>query len=390
MADEGVTGEKAGDEAGTDSPDIKALRREKEELGLRAEIAASRRTLVGLGLSGVKTPEGEIKIDGETPIEGVILSYRALESVAAAIAERVAGAQPDPSLRVVLHDAAIFKGISVLSALREQLDLLDAEATALIGEVSPAGGLETVAGAALPTAGALISSAVELVSLFRKDVTLNYGKVEPADRTLAVAVAGALTAKGVVVIDSAMVPIDPAGGTKGSTLSAKLQALHEKRTRLAAMGRSLASTRKARATKLQPEAAAPEGADAPAADEETPQEMAVSAMVAALGTFLDTLLKVDEATGAARLAQMLDAEKLEARLDPKTVFLWLKVDAAGGASRVTKSLFSSAVDYSGGAVASFSLYGRDGVLRAAGTVPRYTGFVTLVPKSPPRGLLPGR
>jgi hypothetical protein len=94
-------------------------------------------------------------------------------------------------------------------------------------------------------------------------------------------------------------------------------------------------------------------------------------------SFRDGLSKIDDKIGNSPLTRVIAGETLSARLDGGAYVLWLKAVAAGGAAHAKVSTFDSNISYSGGAVISYAIFGPDGDLLEADTIPMYGGKVVI-------------
>jgi hypothetical protein len=359
------------------SPTIAKLTAELAELDLRTQIAEKRKTLATIDLSAAKAPEGNITIDGDSALEGVILAYQALNTIAKTIAGRVRSKSAGSS-RIFLYNPADFAACASLHTFLLHLDLLDRELEAANAQGIMAQGQHpgTEFAAGLVTAGAVINSALQVASLFRVDQTLKHISITMEDRAVAVAVGAALSAMGVNVYDTAIIPVppsDPALPDAGSAISKRLEALGEKRSELVALRNRLAMIAKSKLEKAA--GSASKAGDDPANDALVGAQARIDQALAVLDVFQATLLKSDDAAGTSLLAQVRAAEKLSDLMDPNACYLWLKLAAAGGGWKTTKHLLSSKIAYSGGAVAMFALYGSNGKILDAGTLPHYSGYI---------------
>ena len=90
---------------------------------------------------------------------------------------------------------------------------------------------------------------------------------------------------------------------------------------------------------------------------------------------LASLVDVDEKTGISKLEKLITGEILSTELDKNdTDILYLKVVAGGGNNKVTRNLLWSRLFYSGGAIITYFLLDKDGVIKASKTFYNYTGY----------------
>ena len=392
-----------------DSPELAALKAQAGIVAQQTAIAEGQQKMVAALLpSNVKPLEGSAKIDGDHPIEGQILAYHAINQIAKDLAKHVKGLGVT---RVFIHgDSEInlligfqsFKGqLEMLRRqLQEEIDLGKTEVAdrraALKTDVAP-----PTAAAALPAAlvvGAAARSAIDLLALFRSDVTLKFKDLTIPDLALIAAVAGALQKQGVVVYHTAMVP--PMLFDATSTILTTLNDLHELGSQLESVLRSvrdLQDTVKKDIADLDSQIAAAAAAQPPtdpkplearknrradALGRLTAVDARLAATATAFAAFNAALVKSDSTGTSSPLGQLLRAEKLATAAGTTSHLLTVKVAAAGGGVKTKQSLFRSArVFHSGGSVIDFILFAPSGEIAAAGTLPYYTGFLELTERS---------
>jgi hypothetical protein len=84
---------------------------------------------------------------------------------------------------------------------------------------------------------------------------------------------------------------------------------------------------------------------------------------------------VDENTGISRLEKLVKGEILSTELDKNgTDILYLKVVAGGGNNKATRNLLWSRLFHSGGAIITYFLLNKDGVIKASKTFYNTTGY----------------
>jgi len=335
----------------------------------RAE-GQSNSTFQNPGLPELAGHKRTISVNGEFPIESLLLAYQAISDIADEIATRVISDEDrsaNNSNRILIHNPADFKSIEALRTFQLQTDALKHLFEKLIEEVAriikPTPRL-AFAGA-ITALGALISSGLQLLSLFRVDQQLKGFKIEVEDQTLAVVVAGALRKRGVHVYSTGTFPIVPKPRPESQIVVSALKELIELRTKLVALGDRLAALAGA-GTDLKPNK-----------DNTRKLHERVVAAIAALDAFEDGLAKRDEKSGLSPLSQLVAGESLLDFLDERTRILWLKALAASGCSYSKKGTFEGDLTYSGGAVASYALYSHSGELLEADIITAYAGHVRM-------------
>lgn len=369
------------------SPQIERLRKQEAELKLRADIATTRRQLAQIGLSDAKVPEGTIDVGGDTPVEGLVLAYQAINALATTLAKRIAGRTPKPE-RVFIHNAADFRALSALNAFGVQLELIRGRLEGLAAEAGAALGEETAELLELlPVAGAVIGSALEFASLFRVDQSFNYANIEVENQALVTAAAGELRKSQIDVIATTTTPV-LGGQPPESGIRHRLGELRDLQSQLVGLRSRIARSIKTNTGGLvENGGAAPEDGGS-AGVRLSGLDARIEAALTELEEFVAALVKPDDPAAGPFLAQLLEAETLHGLIDEKTCFLWLKAVASGGGSRTRKTAVSSKISYSGGAIVSFALYDRFGSMLDAATIPLYSGFIEIDEVEPRTGLLP--
>lgn len=351
--------------------------------------------------SDVKPLEGTVKIDGDHPVESQILAYHALNRLAKKITEVVTGVKPK---RILIHSEADINSLMSFQSFFEQMLLIRDELTSVNKGAKSAleEAVQTLSGearsemVAVPfalapvIAGAVLRSAIDLLSLFRVDVSLKSKDLTINDLALVATVSGRLVGSGVPVFNPSLIP--PHLFAKESRVRENLRELDKLSSDLDETRRDLEQFQekvKAAVTELSDKLTA---AAVPPPDTKPLKQaidirqrvfdrLAIStarlnATTTAFNTFRETLLKTDEASGLNALARLLRSEKLSGAAGEDSHLLVLKVAAAGGGLKTKQSKFSSGkVMYSGGAIVEYLLFAPDGSTAAAGTLPAYTGFI---------------
>jgi hypothetical protein len=338
--------------------------------------------LFNLGLPDSAGHKGTITIDENAPVEGVILAFDAVGKLADYIAARVMEVNKAKA-PIVFHNPADFVALGELRAFNSLAEvfckmLADLLARAeKLREKSPfdasMGQLEflslTAAGA-VGAIGSLISSGLQILSLFRADHTFKNYKVEVEDQVLAITVAGRL-ASSIPVFSSGVVPVKPAAE---SPALKTLKGLKDQRMKLQA----------ALALLGEDEDEEPVAPGATSEPKKPPKPAPIVKLIAEINqalkdfdTFVQSLSKVDDKTGASRLSQIIIGETLDALLDKGALILWLKAVAAGGGTHARITTFTDELTYSGGAIASYAIFNGSGALKEANTVPMYGGKISI-------------
>lgn len=347
----------------SESPTEMAVQAAKTEAAVTG--GKDKESLPNLGIPESEGHKGTISIDGDVPIESVLLAYQAVRAIATEIAERVTdpkdGGKP---LKVLIHNPQDFHSIEALRTFDLRAGLIAGSLTTLADEarklLNADGALEALD--PFTVTGIAITAGLQLLSLFRVDHKLKNFKIEIEDQTLATAVAGALKRRGVTVYNTAIVPFPPKDPLESKILSPRLAELIKLRATLIELGDRLVPSEK------KPEEVDPK--------RKKLRDRLVAA-IAGLDAFDDSLVKVDDKTGGSPLSQLFVAESVLSVLDPGTLILWTKTVAAGGGSHSKEGTFTSDLTYSGGAIANYAVYRHSGELIKADIVPKYAGYVRM-------------
>lgn len=365
----------------------------KEEADTAANRAKRLQTILP---SQVKAPEGTTKVEGD-PIECQILAYKQMKKLAAAIGTAVASVTPPPTKIVIYSESEInlilgleaFTTQLTIAKTRLQLEVEHAKKVIASIKSGPSRAGVVAASMALVAAGGAIRAAADFISLFNIDETVKYKDLTILDISLAAAVARALQGK-ISIYHPSIVPPHLLGSKSGirhdlSVLAILRNDLDEVLNDVARLQTGL--KRKidrlvAKIAKDQEAGKPPNAADAAERDRlqaDYDRLAAVAARIQASATSYDAftaaLLKADETTGLSGLSRVLRAEKLKA-LDASH-WLLLKMAGAGGGYKTRRWLWwpTTKLYYSGGAIAQFMLFDREGKIVKADVLPKYSGFI---------------
>ena len=413
-AKEETTDQKTG-QAPPDPPELARLKIEKEISDQELAIAENRsKRLQAMMPSKIEAPEGgKTTIEGDHPIESQILAYRALNDLARVIANKVRACNPRPTA-IVIHNDAEVNALLALQGFDAQLDLIE---TRLGGEIRHARRVvadartairtdeaptaTAVTGAALVVVSGVLRAAADMVALFRVNTSLKYKDLTIADHALVAAVSGELAQPNppdaanpaITVYHPALLP--PGLGDDTSAIRDKLDRLAALRGEIDVQQAEIAPVSdelKQQIAALDEEIAAGE-AETPKDDKRSERNARSTKQVAserlatltarlqaastAFDAFQAALVKADESSGINALVRMLRAEKLK-NAAGAAHWLVLKVATAGGGFKTKQFLWwPMGVHYSGGAIVEFILFNAVGAIVAAGTTPKYTGFIQI-------------
>jgi hypothetical protein len=412
MADSPVSTNKPGGDSSQPgapaNPQLAALKAESAITAEQLTIAQNRQKLLSTVLpSDVKPLEGSVKVDGDHPVESQILAYQTLDRLARTIANEIAEFKP---VRVLIHADAEIGGVLGLEAFRNQLNIIQQEFEKDIGAAEPAindakailrgeklAGMAPLIETAL-VAGTLARSAIDLLSLFRTDVSLKYKDLTIADIALVAAVCGHLCRKNIAVYDPALLPPNPFGST--SKVVERINALTDLQGKIESLSADIASVQGElkqkideltakidEAAKLTPprddlHSKRDREVRQHAFDRLTAVGTAIATAVAGFAALKAALLKPDDESGQNALSKILRAEKFAGMAGQNPHLLFLKVAAAGGGYKIKQSKFGSGeLLYSGGAIVEVILFDSTGRIVYAATLPAYSGFIKVNERS---------
>lgn len=391
--------------AQSDSPELAALKAQKAILEEQAAMAESRKKIVSATLaSEVKPLEGTVKIDADNPVESQILAYKSLNSVAQRIADKVAAKKP---ARVLIHADTDLSGLLGFQAFVRQLELIHtqltgekeaAEATLIDARQVAQGKIVAIAAPGLLMAplviGAAIRSSIDLLSLFRTDVSLKYKDLTIGDLALVASVSGHLLEKNIDIYYPSVMP--PGMFSKDSDVLNRLKEMDKAREALDGVHRNVTDLKaelKQQIETLNTEITTAAAANPPqdvtskkalrdrkqtALNELAASDARLTAAATAWTAFQSALIKADENSGLNALTRLIRAEKLATVAGADSHLLLLKVAAAGGGHKTKRNLFySGKVFYGGGAIVEFILFEPSGKMAAAATLPAYSGLIEL-------------
>lgn len=372
-----------------ETPEVTALKQQNAVLNLQVEAAQARQKLLTATFpSDVKALDGTIKVDGDHPIESQMYAWKAVNDVATQIARDVKAS----ATKVLIYNDSDVNLLVGLGSFKAQLNLLktqlDQEAKAAQTAASDADAANAPAMAAIPAiaatpfvASSIIKSTIDLISLFRVDVSIKAKDLNITDLAFFSAVAGALQAKNVAVYDGAVIP--PMFRDPDSAVQATLQeldgligrlnesdkkldgALDKLKTALETITQEITDAKAAQPPKSTTERERQQQKITGTIDKANAEKGKIRATEDAYNTFRVALLKTDDALGLTPLAKILRAEKLD-RCAQDAYWLMIKVAAAGGAYRTKRWLWKSEISYSGGVIAHFTLFDPQGKVVASG------------------------
>jgi hypothetical protein len=386
-----------------ENPELVAIKSESAIVAEQLVIAQNRQKMLAMIVpSDLKPPEGTLKVDGDHPMESQILAYRSLNQAANAIAAKVLEAKPT---QVLIHADADVSALFGLQAFMAQLDLIEAEfdkdiqlaKTALADAKTVADGqlLAQAAGFMLApmVIGTVIRSAVDLLAMFRTDITLKYKDLTIGDLALVAAVSGCLC-EHIPVYNPTLLsphPFDMSSAIvkRLEDLTGLQRNLENQQTAVANLQARLKQQIDELSDQIKTMASATPLQNSGKTERDRIKRQEQFDRLAAVNSNLSTaiisfanlkagLLKSDDASGMNALTKIIRAEKFKAAAGTNSHILVLKMAAAGGGFQTKKkALGSTDISYSGGSIVEAFLFDPTGKIAYAATLPFYTGFVSV-------------
>jgi len=361
------------------------LKREKELLALRKDIAESQKAiaearkqtlLASLPTASVEPLEGTVTLDTtKAPIESEVHAYTALRTAATSLAGQIKpeqAGQTDPEQLVVCGEDD-WKRLRAYRVFTQQVEYL----SGLYEQELATGVFATPEAAADPSfmlissvATAVAKSALDFLALFRTDITVTHHTFTAQDVALVYEVGRALKAKGVrVFYGDELLPLPHTGASASGTWPSVTERLGVLNAFRINAGQEVAAYE----AKQAGEEEAMQQADADRAHR-------LKALNARVDALMKDLSTADATTGESPLSTLVQTERLARLLhQTESQILVLKVIRLGGSSQTKKHLFKmNSVWYSGGAIVCYALYERDGSLGVSGVETANTGYVPAV------------
>lgn len=342
--------------------DLAAAEKRAKEAELAAKTAEQEAKAFKAGLpeSTATALEGKITIDDKTVIETETLAHKSLAVVAKNISKEVRAARPavpdgTSKPKIFIYNETDIGALTAFRAYTGQMKVLGQQ----FDDIAQTGPAPLIGVAAIPLVTATLKSVVDLVALFRTDTDIKGVTVSLDELALASEVAGSLSDTHAVYI-SKLYPLEavPATTLAGAQVQARLADVR----------------RKATAAEVRVNAMPPGDDTAKKVEKEAKaaQQARLTELRAVLNAYEAALSKPAE-QGVSTLGTLIRGETLEALMKDGSI-LYLKVLKAGGSNRVTRSLWSTKLTHSGGAIVNFVLFNSDGSVAKASMVSDYSGY----------------
>lgn len=338
----------------------------------KAEVDAQKALLQSMFPSGTpKTIEGKIAGSEALTLENQIIAYEAVDNITNGIGEEVLNAIPDPdNSRIIIHNSAdlnsIVQYITLMNQLKQAIKVYDEllkPRIVLPGESGSSGLASALMAPQL--ASSVLSSVIDLISMFRTDTEFKATTVNIDNQALIGHVAKSLLAqkKTVQIYYPEIVPANILFMDDGDTLDIieQLNTLLEKKSmaaeKVAEYEAQDDAQKKANGLRLA-----------------IPKLKALNDQVDKINA---DLLRADDKGQTTPLNTLIKAERLKkAGNKANSYLLYVKALNTTGTTKLTKNLFTGSKMYhSGGAVISFILFDPQGAIVKSNTLHDYKGFI---------------
>lgn len=360
-------------------PELQELQSEIDKLKLELQLLQTQRELAEaqqpiLPESNVIPLEGRATVEGTSSIESHILTYDVMRGVAEQFRidfDTLREINDDRELlpqSIIIHDENVINSLSIhrvyeaqrialTEAFKEELPNLTPTE-----EVPSARTVTDLSLAAVP--GSLLRSVIDLLALFRQDVTIRNETVNASLNALISQIAyefrnnsphGSIT-----IYHPSLYLIDLQEGGGNELFSNILEGLDELFRYREQSGVEVSELeQKGKENRTT---------------EDNRKLGRLKELNQQLDNFINGLSTINEATGVSAIYALARAEQVQGILKDGGAILFLDVEHSGGSSRTTRSLFSSGrVEYSGGVIVSYILFGRSGQILLSNTLHGYSG-----------------
>ncbi len=361
------------DAVAANSEDVSDLQKETDLLTKRkAEVDAQKALLQSIFPSGTpKTIEGKITGSEALTLENQIIAYEAVDNITNGIGEQVLDAIPDAgNSRIIIHNAAdlnsIVQYITLMNQLKQGIKVYDDLLKPRIVLPGESGSSALASALMAPQlASSVLSSVIDLISMFRTDTEFKATAVNIDNQALIGHVAKSLLAqkKNIQIYYPEIVPANILFMDDGDTLDIieQLNTLLEKKS-----------------------VAAQKVAEYEAQDDAHKKTNGLRLAIPKLKALNDQvdkinadLLRADDKGQTTPLNTLIKAERLKkAGHSANSYVLYVKALNSTGTTKLTKNLFTGSKMYhSGGAVISFILFDHQGAIVKSNTLHDYKGFI---------------
>ena len=352
------------DESSEECEECKQLREELKIEKLKQEISETKRkkaeadkgTLEAmLPDSEINAPEGTHTIDDQVAIECKILTYKAMSEIAFKISKEIEDTKKNINIeRVIICTPDDFNSILLYNTFIRQTQLLKKQYEEAIEHMPTSAkvllptklSVTLPITAALTIAPAVVKSFVDIASLFRTDTEIKGAKTEIVYEAVVAEIVRALNSVEIKTIYPVFINKIP------DEVLGDLSKLH--------------GLKKEADMKIKECGTNEDFVDEVAflQNLNTQYEMILAGLVG-----------VDEKTGINRLETLITGKILSTELDKDNAYvLYLKVVDGGGNNKVTQNILYSRLSHSGGAIITYFLLSKEGVIKTSKTLYNITGY----------------
>lgn len=308
--------------------------------------------------SEVKALEGKHTIDDNVAIECKILTYKAMSEIAFQIGKEIKNIRENIRIeRVIICNQDDFNTVLLYKIFIKQVQLLKKQYEEAITEaikpipitmerITPFMLDFVTPMAAMAAVPAVLKSFVDIASLFRTDTDIKGKETEIVDEAVVAEIARALNSVGIITIYPIFINKipDKVLGDLSELPGLKREA-DKKIEEWGANEKFMDKVAFLKNLNIQYE------------------------------KILTGLVGVDEETGINRLETLIKGKILSTELDKdNTDVLYLKVVDGGGNNKVTRNLLHSRLSHSGGAIITYFLLSKEGIIKTSKTLYNITGY----------------
>lgn len=343
---------------------VDELTEELKIMKLQQEISEAKKGTLKAILpdSEVEALEGEHTIDDNVAIECKILTYKAMSEIAFQISKEIKNTTENIDIeRAIICNQDDFNIVLLYKTFIRQVQLLKKQyEVGMKEDIEPMfismeesfqlqRMLSIAAVAAVPAMAAVpavLKSFVDITSLFRTDTDIKGKKTEIVDEAVVAEIVRALNSVGITTIYPVFMNKIP-----DKVLGDLLE---------------LSELKREADTKIEEWST----------NEDFVDKIAfLKNLNMQYETILAGLVGVDEKTGINRLETLIKGEILSTELDKdNTYVLYLKVVDGGGNNKVTRNLLHSRLSHNGGAIITYFLLSKEGVIETSKTLYNITGY----------------
>ncbi|NEQ47530.1 MAG: hypothetical protein F6K00_29905 [Leptolyngbya sp. SIOISBB] len=358
--------------------EIQEIQSELEKLKLELELLQTQRDLVEarqpiLPESNAMPLQGTAQVEGGPSIESYILAYDSMREIAEQFRidfdklRDISSASTLPSRSIIIHDSDVINSLSTYRVYEAQREALVAAfkeelPSVVISDLTLS--ITDFSLAALPST--LLGSVIDLLALFRQDIAIENQSFNVQLNALVSQIAYEFRVNslhGPVDIYHPSLYLLDLGATGGSErlFSAIIEDLNELFRYREASGIKVTELER-----IEPEERSVDVKQKLARLKELNQQ---------LDNFIGGLSAIDNTTGVSAIYFLARARQIEKLLSEDSAVLFIDVEHSGGSNRTTRSLFSSGrVEYSGGVIVTYILFGRSGEILLSNTLYGYSGY----------------